>query len=289
MENNISLYRTPEGEQAVMAMYDTVLKNWSAPYQTQMISTRQGDTFVITSGETAAPALILLHGAGGNSSMWAPDIADYSRHFRVYAVDLPGEAGKSTSNRPAWEGSAFVEWLEDVLNALNVDRATLVGISQGAWTALKFAVVMPERVEKLVLIAPGGIVPDRLSFILRAVVLLSTGEWGARRMVDSLFADQPVLEVVKVNVARMMRQFKGLIGRLPIFSDDELRRLTMPVLLLGGTKDIMRDLSKIEARLRAFVPDLTVKSIVGGGHALINTRSEVLDFLTTSELLHDQK
>lgn len=67
---------------------------------------------------------------------------------------------------------------------------------------------------------------------------------------------------------------------LPIFSDEALRLLTMPTLLLGGTKDIMRDLDKIAARMRDLLPNnLTVSIIPGGGHALINTSGRVLEFL----------
>lgn len=279
MMNTATLYKTVAGEQAVMATYDTALKNWPVAYQTQCISTRHGDTFVIASGDVLSPALILLHGAGGNSTMWAGDVSDYSRHYRVYAVDLPGEAGKSAANRPAWDSPAFAEWLEDVFDGLKVEHATLVGISQGAWTALKFAVVRPDRVDKLVLLAPGGIVPDRPSFLIRAVGLMMLGQWGIRRMVNALFADQPVPDGVVDIVLQTTTQFKPRIGVLPIFSDDELRRLTMPVLLLGGTKDIIRDISKIEARLRNLLPHLKSTIIPGAGHALLNTTEAVMEFL----------
>lgn len=279
MMNTSTRYKTIEGEKAVMAIYDAALKNWPVAHETHMLTTRHGETFVIASGNALSPAMILLHGAGGNSSMWAGDVTDYSRHYRVYAVDLPGEAGKSATNRPAWDSPAFAEWLEDVFNGLKIEHATLVGISQGAWTALKFAVVMPNRVDKLVLIAPGGIVPDRPLFIVRAIGLTFMGNWGSRRLVHALFADQKVPDAVIDTVAQTSTQFKPRLGILPIFSDDELRRLTMPVLLLGGTKDIIRDLNKIEARLRGLIPHLKTVIIPGAGHALVNTSDCVMEFL----------
>jgi pimeloyl-ACP methyl ester carboxylesterase len=277
--NNSILYRTAEGEKAVMAIYDNALKHWPVPYEAQTVSTRHGDTFVVGSGSKTLPVLILLHGAGGNSMTWAGDVAEYSQQFRVYAVDLPGEAGKSAPNRPAWDSPAFVEWLQDVFDALQIERATLAGISQGAWTALKFATAMPERVEQLVVIAPGGIVPDKGSFILRAIGLSLLGKWGRRRFVQGLFGDQKVSNGVISTVTEMSSHFKPRLGVLPVFSDDDLRQLTMPVLLLGGTKDMMRDLGKIEARLRDFVPHQEAKMIEGGGHALMNTRGCVMEFL----------
>ncbi|MEP7293412.1 MAG: alpha/beta hydrolase, partial [Chloroflexota bacterium] len=189
------------------------------------------------------------------------------------------EAGKSAAKRPAWDSPAFAEWVEDVFDGLGIEQATLVGISQGAWTALKFAVVMPERVARLVLMTPGGIVPDRASFLPRAIGLMLLGKPGVKRLVRALFADQPVPESVIDSVVQTMRQFKPRIGKLPIFSDAELRRLTMPVLLLGGTKDVLRDMRSIEARLRKCVPDLSVITIPGAGHALINTSAAILEFL----------
>jgi hypothetical protein len=74
-----SLYRSAEGEQAVMALYDTALAQWPVAYQTRQVATRHGDTFVILSGDDALPPLILLHGAGTNSATWIVEIGDYSR------------------------------------------------------------------------------------------------------------------------------------------------------------------------------------------------------------------
>jgi pimeloyl-ACP methyl ester carboxylesterase len=166
-----SIYKSSAGESAVMAMTEAMMARWPLPYKSLNVPTHHGNTIVIVCGKEAGPALLLLHGAGTNSVMWAGDVAEYGRQYHVYAVDLLGEPGKSAPNRPPWDGPAYAEWLEDVLDSLKIERATLIGLSQGGWTALKFAVYKPERVEKLVLLSPGGIVPDRLSFILRAVRL----------------------------------------------------------------------------------------------------------------------
>lgn len=278
-----SLYKSPAGEQAVMALYDAALAHWPVPYETRTIATRHGDTFVIASGSEGAPVLVLLHGAGTNSMIWAGDVAEYSRYYRVYAVDLLGEAGKSAPNRPAWDSPAYAVWLDDVLNALKVDKVILAGLSQGGWTALKYAVYKPERVEKLVLLTPGGVVPDKMSFLFRAIGLTLLGKWGARRMVRMLYGSQPIPDGVEDIITIVTSNFKPRIGVLPIFTDDELRRLTMPTLLLGGDQDALRDLNKIAARLRPFLPQLEVTIIPGAGHALMNTIGHVMAFLKAEE------
>jgi pimeloyl-ACP methyl ester carboxylesterase len=278
-----SVFKTLAGEKAVMALYDSALARWPVPHETLNISTRHGQTFVIASGAQAAPALVLLHGAGTNSAIWGGDFLDYSRDHRVYAVDLLGEAGKSAPNRPAWDSPAYAEWLDDVLNALKVEKASLVGISQGAWTALKYAVYCPERVDKLVLITPGGVVPDRMTFLLRMMVLSLLGRRGIRGIMKVLFGDQTVPDGVEEVTAVVMSNFKARVGILPIFSDEELKRLTMPTLLLGGSKDALRDLEKIAARMRSLVPYIAVTIIPGAGHALLNTPPHVMPFLASEQ------
>jgi pimeloyl-ACP methyl ester carboxylesterase len=238
---------------------------------------------MISSGDSSSPPLILLHGAGTNSAIWAGDVAEYSRHYRVYAIDLLGEAGKSASNRPDWKGNAYAEWLDEVLDKLSADNVTMIGISQGAWTALKFAVYKPERVERLVLMCPGGVIPDRMSFVVRAVFFAMLGQRGIRRMMRLLFAAQPIPDGVEEIMEVMMRNFNSRVGVLPIFSDVELQRLTMPTLLLGGTQDALRDMEKISARLQRLLPDLTVTLIPGAGHALLNTTTIVLPFFVENE------
>lgn len=277
---NMSLYKSTAGEQSVLANYETALRGWAVPFTTYTVPTRCGSTFVIDSGDAAAPPLVALHGAGGNSTIWAGDIEPLCRRYRVYAVDLIGEAGQSAPSRPAWEGAAFAEWLEDVLDGLHLGQAVLMGISQGGWAALKFAVCAPERVEKLVLIAPGGVVPDRPTFLLKALSMILLGKWGAKRLVRQMFGDQSVPDEVVEVVVQIMTTFKPRVGTLPIFSDAELRALTMPVLLVGGTKDIVRDVDKIAARLGDLLPGLTVKRLPGAGHAVLQTAPYLVDFLS---------
>ena len=240
-----SLYKTSAGEKAVMAWYDSILERWPVPHETLTLTTRYGNTFVIASGQSSSPPLLLLHGAGTNSAVWAREIVAYSRALRTYAVDLIGEAGRSASSRPEWRGPAYAEWLDDVLRALKVKSAVLVGMSQGAWVALKYTIEKPDRVEKLVLTCPGGVIPDRVSFVLRAVFYSLLGSWGVKRMVRMLYADQRVPEGVEERTAVLISNFRTRMGVLPIFSDEELHRLTMPTLLLGGTKDALRDIEKM--------------------------------------------
>src|SRR5215475_3967585 len=96
-----SIYKSTAGGRAIMARYNTLLARWPVPCTTLDVASRYGATFVIAGGDELAP-LVLIHGAGSNSAMWAGDVGEYSRHYRVYAVDLLGEPGKSAPVRLDW-------------------------------------------------------------------------------------------------------------------------------------------------------------------------------------------
>jgi pimeloyl-ACP methyl ester carboxylesterase len=277
------VFKSKDGHSQVMELYDGMLGQWPVEHELLEIPTRHGNTFVIASGDPGADTLILLHGAGSNSLMWIDDVQVYSKHYRVYAVDIIGEAGKSSANRPSWQGPAYEEWLADIYDGLKIDNASVIGISQGGWTALKFATARPERVDRLILICPGGIIYDNMPFVLHAFTLKTMGSWGIRRIVKKLFGDQPVEKSVLEAMILTIKNFKYRLAIPPLYANEELAALTMPTLFIGGTKDALRNSAKIADRLRRLVPNLTVDLIDGGGHAMNNTTCTILPFLLTGK------
>ena len=274
-----SIYKSITGQAEILALYNQVLSQWPVPCEHLNVSTRYGDTFVIASGVLAAPSLVLLHGSGSNSAPWAQDVIEYSQSYRVYAVDIPGEPGKSDPTRFSWDGPAFAEWLDEVLNGLNVASVSLGGMSLGAWAAIKYALYKPERVEKVVLICPSGIYPPRLSFVLKMVGFSLLGEWGLNRMKRLIFQNTPLSDDAALFFTLVGKYFKFRIGSPPLFTDEELQSLTMPVLFLAGEKDVLLNSQKSAERLQRLVPDLTTNLLKEDGHAAINLAARVIPFL----------
>jgi pimeloyl-ACP methyl ester carboxylesterase len=128
---------------------------------------------------------------------------------------------------------------------------------------------------------PGGITPDKMSFLIRVIPLSLLGRWGSKRINRMLFGNQPVSEEVEEAIILITSNFKARFGVLPIFSDEELQRLTMPVLVLMGSQDVLRDGDKIIARMQKLVPHLSATIIPGAGHALLNTTGQIVPFLAT--------
>lgn len=274
-----TIYKTENGKEKIMALYDAVLARWPAAYETLDLPTRHGRTFVIASGKKASPPLVLIHGSASNATAWVGDISALSKHFRVYALDLPGEPGKSAENRPNWHDQSFAEWMEDVLDGLKIKKAALAGISQGGWTALKIATARPERISKLVLLAPGGVVHTRASFIPRAVILSMLGHWGAVRLNRIVFGRQPIHPEAARYMEAIYRNFKPRVEKEYLFTDKELGRLIMPTLMIGGEEDALFDMRAAEERLRSHLPNMQSILIPEMGHALVNLSAKIIPFL----------
>ena len=119
--------------------------------------------------EEGAPVLLLIHGMAGSSETWRAVAPQLARTHTVIAPDLLGH-GASDKPRHDYSLGAFASGLRDLLVALGVDRATLVGQSLGGGVAMQFAYQHPELCERLVLVCSGGLGPD-VSWILRALTL----------------------------------------------------------------------------------------------------------------------
>ncbi len=274
------IYKSPAGKAKIMALYDAVLARWPVEHETFTLPTRHGDTFIIAGGEKPAPALVLLHGAASNAVSWIGDIVKYSQHFRVYAVDIPGEPGRSTENRPAWDGPDYSDWLEDVLDGLKTPQASLLGISQGGWTALRFATIHPERATRLVLLAPGGIVPTRSTFILRAVIYSMLGHWGSQKITRMVSGKQTLHPEAVQFMDAIYTHFHTRREKEYIYSDKELKCLNMPVLFIGGAQDALFNMDAAAIRMQKLVPRIQVVIRPNTGHALINLSEQILPFLS---------
>jgi pimeloyl-ACP methyl ester carboxylesterase len=199
------------------------------------------------------------------------DIPVYAKEFRVYAVDLPGEPGKSTSHRLSWETQTCAEWLDDVVNELSLSSVVLVGLSLGGWTALKYALYSPERVTKLVLISPGGIVPGKFLINFRLIFLSLLGKWGQDRVKKLIFGNQSITPDAEEAFDLLNKYYNYRMEVPPLFSDAELTNLTIPVFFLGDIHDLFFRTSKAEERMQRLISRFTSRVSTDKGHGLINT------------------
>ena len=272
-------FKSEEGKKEVLKYYDLLLTKGSLEHEKIMVNTSYGETFIVAIGKKELPPLILLHGSGMNSAMWIKEMEEYSKTHRVYAVDMPGEPGKSDENQLPFEGDDFSNWLNDVFNELSIEKASIVGISLGAWLGTKFAIKYSDKVDKLVLLCPAGIGPQKKSFIFKFLFYSLFGEKGIDKLYYKINGDKSIPEIMLNYQKLIAKHFNFRKVTIPIFSDNELRKLTMPVALFVGGKDVMLHSEKTANRLGSLLNHAEINFIQEEGHSIINQGNEIRKFL----------
>ena len=281
-----SAFKTRDGEIEYRAAYDAALQSWPVPYEEIDVPTRFGISHVVVCGPKTAPPLVLLHGYMATSLMWAPNVVDFTRDYRVYAIDTMGQPGKSIPGEPIRDAADYVTWLTATLNALKLDRIYLVGMSYGGWLALEYALAAPARVQKLALLSPGGLAPVVTEFSLRGMLMLF---FPTRFMVHSFmgwlgFTDRRgeldstrVLDLMYLGLKhfRMPPETMRIMPTEP--SDNKLRTMRVPVLVLVGAEEVMFDPLEALHRGRKFIPDLEGDLVPQSSHDMSFSQHEIVD------------
>jgi pimeloyl-ACP methyl ester carboxylesterase len=278
------IYKSEAGARVVQERYLEFLKRWPISNQQLRIPTREGETFIVACGPENAPPLALLHGSGVNAGMWIADVAAWAEHFRVYAIDVIGEPGLSAPSRPPLASEAYALWLDDVMHALSLQRVSIVGASLGGWLALDYATRRTERVESAVLLCPAGVGPVKRSFLWKVAPLLLLGDWGRRKALSIAIGPSPAnVRPVHAQFADFLslihKHFTPRRGGPPVFGDDALQRLTMPVLVILGGRDAVLDSAETKLRMERLAPGASVCVLPEAGHGLRGQTARIQEFL----------
>jgi pimeloyl-ACP methyl ester carboxylesterase len=208
------------------------------------------------------PPLLLLHGIGDSSASWLPVMAELAQHHTVIAPDLLGH-GNSAKPRADYSVAAYANGMRDLLEVLGVERATVVGHSLGGGVAAQFAYQYPERCERLILVATGGVARAvnpflRVASAPLAEVLLVTmnlppmrpfGRLGLeflRQVGHDMGRDKDELTEVfsrlpdteaRVAFTRTLRSAVDWRGQVVTMRDRAYLTAHMPTLIMWGTND----------------------------------------------------
>ena len=172
-----------------------------------------------------------------------------------------------------------------MLEALEVDKAVVIGNSMGGWLALNFAATYPERTSALALLAPSGIVKPKQDF-LKMTADVATNRDSAKAVNDAVMGDTAMPKEVLEFLRLVVENFNPFTGALPVLTDEQMHKLTMPVLYIAGVNDVTTDVVGASMRLLEFVPHATV-NLTEGAHVITTSADKILPFLTKE--LHPNK
>ena len=266
-----SIYKSPEIEARFMEIYDEKMAGWPAPYEDVFLDTQYGKVHVIVSGPEGAPAILLLHASGVSSWSWKFNVEELSRDYRTYAVDLIGDAGKSefaSMDNVMKDGNDQAELYTEITGKHGVDKACVVGASEGGFIGSNFALYAPERVEKLILLGPMGYAGATQSvmrimfaqFFPLKPIQESTFRWAfsdSARLIEE-FGEWFQLIMTGLNPAK--------VAPMPL-SAEKRQRFSVPVKFVFGERDNLVGDPEAASALVQDIPDVQVQ-VVDAGHLM---------------------
>jgi 2-hydroxy-6-oxonona-2,4-dienedioate hydrolase len=244
---------------------------------------------VIEAGE--GPSLVLLHGSGPTALQFLP-LLEQLNSVRAIAVDRPGFGLSDPSHRPPVDRESAVTGLTAILDSLGLDQTALLGNSMGGTWALWYALAHPDRVTRLILLGappllPGTRVPPPMLAVVapiaepppampppsRETVVQSMGVFAEAETIAQ-YPDQVDAMVAaasdEIGLGARLAEIRAAIsptGWQPALGIDiaELRRLTVPTLLIWGEHDPLGGAEVAHAAVAA-ITDARLE-LLPAGHA----------------------
>jgi 4,5:9,10-diseco-3-hydroxy-5,9,17-trioxoandrosta-1(10),2-diene-4-oate hydrolase len=252
--------------------------------------------------------VVLIHGIGSSMEYWIHNIHTLAKHHRVYAMDLVGN-GRSDKPAAPYSFPYFAQFVNDFLQAQNIDRVSLIGNSMGGGVALQFTLQFPDKVEKLVLVDSAGLGRE-VSLFFRLPTLPLVGKWltrprreGTAQLMREAFYDPALITDELVDFNYQMSTLPGAQGAilstlrrnitLRGVQDhiwraivDNLHNITAPTLVIWGQQDRILPVAHAQVA-RDRIANVRLHLIDHCGHMPQMERPEefnavVLEFLASS-------
>lgn len=233
---------------------------------------------------TGEPVL-LLHGANGGAGCWAGTVRRLAPGARAVAVDLPSWGDTPPPPTFPYTMGGLTRFLLQAIDALGMPAATVIGWSFGGCAAMHLAAAAPERVKRLVLVAPAGL-HNAAHWSFRALAIPILGEWLERPTPQNIWANLCFLTHDPATVPPDFFAYLQRIARHPWFRRTTLRwarrshvlwagarhismarrlgEIRCPTLVIWGAED--RLIPPAQARIAAGIPDVRVVILPGAGH-----------------------
>ena len=257
-------------------------------------------------GNQGSP-IILIHGIGEYIESWLPNFVTLAAQHQVYAVDLPGHGRTEKPLNISYTIETLAQFINDLMVALGVERAHIVGHSLGGAIATRLALRQPAAVEKLVLVGSAGLGKE-MAMMLRISSLPLLGERlthpslsGSASVAKIIVHDPTVMtdELIELNYQmaalpgaqqsflRTLRSNGNFLGQKESLYGTNTRgiaSITKPVLVIWGRQDQIIPVAHADIAAKGF-PNVRVHIFDNCGHCpMLEYTSDfnrlLLDFLS---------
>lgn len=236
------------------------------------VSTELGVTTYLSAG--VGDPVILLHGAGAGAVTWYPSMATVSEGFRVIAPDVVGY-GESDKPDATYDRPFFASWLKKFFDALEIEQAHVVGLSQGGAIALQFALENPSLVKKLVLVNSGALGARPSFWPMLSMILMNaipsevTNRFNARYLLVDPENRDPNHVLYSIEVLRKpggknaFSQGRG--AAVSPMSAGDLCKIQNQTLIIWGGNDQLFPVEQVMESITV-MPNVTLREIDCAGH-----------------------
>jgi len=222
----------------------------------------------------SGPALILLHGGLGNAGYWQNQIPVFAKNYMVIAMDSRGH-GRSTFNETQIGYAVMAADVLALMDYLKIDKADIVGWSDGGIIGIDLAIHHPERLNKVVAYGanyiPEGVNPDiGTNERFNAYIEQAAGDY------QKLAADPTQWDAFLENIGQMW-------ATEPNYTPEQLATITTPILVLDGEEE-EAILTEHTIEMQGLIPGSELHLIPGTGHFAMWEKAEefnqiILDYL----------
>lgn len=299
------LYKSEEGFDRIMSWYDNVVAKITVPVESVWLDTRFGCTHALAAGRRDAEPLLLIPGVAGSAPLFRRALEPLSRHFRVYALDIVGQPGRSDPNPISMLDNSHVLWVCDVLDSLGLQSAHIAGQSAGGGVAMRVGVDVPHRTRSVIMFGPTGLARARLPVKIWLTKVMT--KRSADALEDDLTAksirpdrtgesfgtyDRELARSMALctryfRVDRAVGVYNESTGRVDFLQGLKVLKkfflsekkswqsqLKVPALLVFGEHELSLNPYKVAARARKIIPQLETVVLKHAGHGAIFDQPE---------------
>lgn len=270
-------------QKAYFDAYDRTMSHWEVDYEDLYIPTSHGIAHVIMSGPRNAMPVVLLNGMSSSSTMWHPNAKALTEHYRIFAIDLIIEPGKSYITKEFKNIGEVRIWYQEVFAALKLESYHLIGPSRGGWLAMDLALHSDKNLKSVILLSPVQTfvwIPPSSALLKNMSNVLYSREKRISRTMSTLSNNASRINEDFLNQYRLGKKSDSLnkfITAMQPFSKKELQTLDVPVLVLVGENDIFNNRRTLR-KAEKFVSGVSGKIISDSGHFLAVDQTEVVNF-----------
>lgn len=219
------------------------------------------------------PPVLLLPGRNAPTPVYATNLPPLLRHRDVYCIDLLGEPGLSVQTRPITSADDQAQWLGDTVAGLGLEHVHLCGISIGGWAAVNYAVRCPGRAASLTLLDP-AMTFDRIPIpmLVASIAMVAPGvpEFLRRRVLRwisggaDIDAEAAVAELIDSGTSDFVLKMPPPVR----FTDEQLQRLHIPVLVFFAGRSVVLRAEKAAAHAQKLLPHSQIELWPQASHAI---------------------